>query len=99
MSITDNNLIEELLGTYGIICLEDIMDSFLNCHKPDSHINEVREAIWPIQLHPIKETLDTTMTKHEATGKALKKKNTKTVKGGYLGLMGDSINEFVAPLI
>ena len=37
--------------------------------------------------------------KHEANGEDRKKKNTKVVKGGYLGMMGDKINEFVKPLI
>lgn len=37
LAITDNNLIEELLGEYGIICLEDIIDSLIHCNKEDSH--------------------------------------------------------------
>ena len=32
MPITDNNLIEELLGKFGIICLEDIIDSLTKCN-------------------------------------------------------------------
>jgi large subunit ribosomal protein L7e len=37
LPITDNNLIEELLGQYGIICLEDILASLNKCSKPESH--------------------------------------------------------------
>ena len=48
LEITDNNLIEELLGKFGIICLEDIIDSLVKCHKDDSHFNEIKEVIWPI---------------------------------------------------
>lgn len=49
MPITDNNLIEELLGlTTGVICIEDIIASLVNCQKSDSHFEEVRKALWPI---------------------------------------------------
>lgn len=49
MPITDNTLIEELLGTSaGIICIEDIIDAVVNCAKPDSHFEQVREVLWPI---------------------------------------------------
>jgi hypothetical protein len=37
--------------------------------------------------------------KHEATGRDVRKKNSKTSKGGYIGNMGDQINEFIRPLI
>ncbi len=43
MPLTDNNLIEEILGTTaGVICVEDIIDSIVNCASPDSHFEEVR---------------------------------------------------------
>jgi hypothetical protein len=48
MPITDNTLIEELLGKYGLIVLEDIIDSLNKCHKEDSHFEEVRNVLWPI---------------------------------------------------
>lgn len=102
MPITDNNLIEELLGaSAGIICLEDIIDTLVNCSKEEysQHFNKVREALWPIQVHPLKEAGSKAVTKHDATGKEIKKRNTRVVKGGYLGLMGDDINEYVRPLI
>jgi len=31
--ISDNILIEELLGSQGILCLEDMVDSFYQCKK------------------------------------------------------------------
>lgn len=99
LPITDNNLIEELLGQHGIICLEDIIESLVKCHKEDSHFDKVKEIIWPIQLAPLTETSDKANVPHTATGKDIKKKNTRVVKGGYLGLMGDSINDYVKPLI
>jgi hypothetical protein len=33
MPISDNNLIEELLGAKGVICIEDIIDAFWNCKR------------------------------------------------------------------
>jgi len=33
MPISDNILIEELLGSYGVICIEDLIDAFWNCKK------------------------------------------------------------------
>lgn len=100
MPLTDNNLIEELLGaSTGVICVEDIINALINCNKPDSHFEEVRSVIWPIQLFPLKEDSTKAATKHDATGLEIKKKNTIVFKGGYLGLMGDKINDFVRPLI
>jgi large subunit ribosomal protein L7e len=99
MPITDNNLIEELLGKAtdsGVICIEDIIASVTRC---DDHFEKVRSVLWPIQLHPLKETSTKAVTKHDATGLDIKKRNTKVVKGGYLGLMGDKINDYVKPLI
>ena len=37
--------------------------------------------------------------KHAATGREIRKKNTKVDKGGYIGFMSDAINDFVKPLI
>lgn len=48
LPITDNNLIEELLGDKGIICLEDIIDSLVKCGNKDSHFEDVKGIIWPI---------------------------------------------------
>ena len=31
--ISNNVLIEELLGAHGIICIEDLIDAFWNCKK------------------------------------------------------------------
>lgn len=97
--ISDNVLIEELLGEQGVICIEDIIDAFWRCHAQKSTYEAVRQVLWPIQLAPLKETSDKANTKHEATSKELKKKTTRVHKGGYLGMMGDKINEFAAQLI
>jgi large subunit ribosomal protein L7e len=78
--LTDNNLIEEILGTTaGVICVEDIIEAVVNCASPDSHFEEVRLALWPIQLHPLRETSTKAVVKHAATGADIKKRNTKVV--------------------
>lgn len=50
LPISDNNLIEELLGAHGIICLEDLIDAAIKCNAKDSHFEEVRSVLWPFQL-------------------------------------------------
>jgi len=99
LPISDNVIVEELLGEQGIICVEDIIDAFWKCKGNEATYKAVSGAIWPIQLAPLKETSDLALTKHDATGRDLKKTTTRVHKGGYLGNMGAEINEFVAQLI
>ena len=97
--ISDNVLIEELLGEAGVICLEDLIEGVWKCRKDEGLFNKIRSTLWPIQLAPLKEPSDKANTKHEATGRDIKKKTTLTAKGGYLGMMGGQINDFVSQLI
>lgn len=97
--ISDNVVVEELLGDEGCICIEDIIDTFWRCKQNQKLYKRIRECMWPIQLAPRKETVSEMVTPHEATGKDAKKELTKFSKGGYLGYMGDQINEFVQKLI
>lgn len=99
LPISDNVLVEELLGEKGIICLEDIIDAFWRCKSNEVAFKAVIDVIWPIQLASLKETSEKANTKHEATGRELKKKTTVVHKGGYLGFMGEKINDFVAQLV
>jgi len=62
--ITNNVLIEELLGTIdggdnGCICIEDIIDNIYTCHKPDADevFQEIRKVLWPMQLGSLKESI------------------------------------------
>jgi hypothetical protein len=55
--------------------------------------------LWPFQLGSLKETIEESNIKHEATGREIRKKTTKVEKGGYIGFMGPNINEFIRPLI
>ena len=89
-------MVEELLGEQGIICLEDIVDAFWRCKSKEASFKAVNNVMWPIQLAPLRETSDKANTKHDATGREIKKKTTRVHKGGYLGFMGESINDFVA---
>ena len=97
--MADNNLVEEVLGEHGIICVEDIIDSLMKCHLESSHFEEVRKAIWPMQLRPQQEQSSQKVVKHKATGEEMKKSTTTVEKGGHLGLLGDKINEFIQPMI
>ena len=106
--ITNNVLIEELFAEFnkntsglGCICIEDIVDTVSNGHKPDNFdlFDEILSILWPLQLGSMKETMAESNMKHDATGREIRKKNTKVDKGGYIGFMSDAINDFVKPLI
>ena len=96
--ITNNVLIEELFAEHnkkssdlGCICIEDIIDGIFNCQKPDKSelFEEILKILWPMQLGSLKETIAEANLKHEATGRDVRKKNTKVEKGGYIGFMND----------
>ena len=97
--ISNNVLIEELLGSHGIICIEDVIDALWNCKKNQTSYVAVKQLLWPIQLSQLKEGIEEGTIKHDATDREIKKVSTKTGKGGYLGMMGDRVNEFVSKLI
>lgn len=46
--ITDNVLIEELLGEHGCICIEDVIEAFWKCHNNETMYTECKKVIWPI---------------------------------------------------
>lgn len=106
LAITDNNLIEELLGQeshgpQGCICIEDIIDSIWKCREESlaKIFDEINTVLWPMQLGSLKETIEESNIAHDATGKDVRKKNTRSEKGGYIGFQGNQINEFIRPLI
>jgi len=96
LPISDNVIVEELLGEKGIICVEDIIEAFWKCKSNELGYNAVSEAIWPIQLASLQETSDKANIKHDATGRDIKRVTTRVHKGGYLGNMGEEVNNFVA---
>jgi large subunit ribosomal protein L7e len=106
LPITDNVLIEELLGgdeksESGCICIEDIIDSVWKCAQPEhtETFKNITEVLWPFQLGSLKETIEESNIKHDATGRDVRKKTTRVEKGGYVGFMAAGINEFIRPLI
>jgi large subunit ribosomal protein L7e len=106
LAITDNVLIEELLGVEqtgpnGCICVEDVIDTIWKV-SDDAVFNvfqAILKVLWPMQLSSLKETIEEANMAHGATGRDVRRKNTKTSKGGYIGFMGGEINEFIRPLI
>ena len=76
LAISDNVIVEELLGESGIICLEDIIDAFWRCKSNEQAFKAVKQAIWPVQLAPLVEPSDKALTKHDATGRDIKRKTT-----------------------
>ena len=97
--ISDNVMIEELLGSDGCICVEDVIDGFWRCKQNPTLYKRLREVLWPFQLAARKETASDKVTKHEATSRDVKKSLTKAWKGGHLGFRGEQINDFVQALI
>jgi large subunit ribosomal protein L7e len=98
--ITDNVLIEELMGKEtGCICLEDIIDALWRCSRDKDTYATVKKYLWPIQLTSLVETASKAELPHTATGRLVKKKTTTASKGGYLGYMGAEINNYVTALI
>jgi len=109
-AITNNVLIEDMLGPkaegqidehMGCICIEDVIDTVFKCWKTenDKMFEQIRKKIWPFQITQKKETMEKKMVAHESTGVLMRKKNTKTKKGGYQGFMDIQINEYIQPLI
>jgi len=47
--ITDNSIISNNLGKYGIICMEDVIHEIFTCGK---HFKEVNNFLWPFKLAP-----------------------------------------------
>ena len=48
LPISDNVIVEELLGEQGIICVEDIIDAFWKCKGNEAGYKAVSFAMWPI---------------------------------------------------
>ncbi|KAF0727544.1 hypothetical protein Ae201684_014372 [Aphanomyces euteiches] len=47
IALTDNSLIEKVLGKFGIICIEDLIHEVYTCGP---HFKEAANFIWPFQL-------------------------------------------------
>jgi len=93
--ITDNVMIEELLGKEGVICIEDLIDAV---YKPGENFIEIQKHLWPLQLAAQKEATEEQI-QHSAVNKMIKKNQAKVAKGGLIGNLEERINELVVPLI
>ncbi|KAI3443400.1 hypothetical protein Pfo_000065 [Paulownia fortunei] len=47
IALTDNSIIEQVLGKYGIICVEDLIHEILTVGP---HFKEANNFLWPFQL-------------------------------------------------
>ncbi|KAL8480255.1 hypothetical protein ACS0TY_026467 [Phlomoides rotata] len=47
IALTDNSIIEQVLGKYGIICIEDLIHEILTVGP---HFKEANNFLWPFQL-------------------------------------------------
>ena len=97
--ISDNTLIEELLGSHGLICIEDVIDAFWSCKKNEVLYEAARAALWPIQLAPRKDKIVDKSVKFEEINRTYRKQIVNVSKGGYLGHQGAAINDYVRGLI
>ena len=93
--ITDNVMIEELMGDHGVICIEDLIESI---YKPGENFIEVQKHFWPLQLAAQREATEE-QVEHDAAKKMVKKNQAKVAKGGLIGNLEERINELVTPLI
>jgi hypothetical protein len=109
-AITNNVVIEELLGPNseeavddhsGCICVEDVIDTIFKCWKPqnDNMFSLINKTVWPFLIASKRDTIEKANVNHQATGKLVRKKNTKVKKGGYQGFMDQEINEYIQPLM
>ncbi|KAL2315273.1 60S ribosomal protein L7-A [Schizosaccharomyces pombe] len=79
IALSDNALIEEALGKYDVISIEDIIHEIYNV---GSHFKEVTKFLWPFTLTPVKHSLMEKKVKHYNEGR----------KAGYCG---EEINELI----
>lgn len=77
--LTDNRVVEESLGSIGIMCMEDIIHEIATCGPSFKKVNNF---LWPFQLS-------------NPTGGWRAKKAKHYVEGGDAGDRSDKINELV----
>ncbi|KAK7243659.1 hypothetical protein RIF29_38467 [Crotalaria pallida] len=63
--LTDNNIIEQALGKFGIVCIEDMVHQIDNVGP---HFNEVVKFLWPFQLNKPAEGLKGSKTLYKDGG-------------------------------
>jgi len=79
IALTDNSIIENTLGKYGIICMEDLIREIFTVGP---NVKQASNFLWPFQLS-------------NPTGGFRKRKVKHFVEGGDMGNREHKINEFV----
>ncbi|KAK9768660.1 60S ribosomal protein L7 [Basidiobolus ranarum] len=79
IALTDNAIIEQNLGKYGVICMEDLIHEIATCGP---HFKEVNNFLWPFKLS-------------NPTGGWSGKKATHFIEGGDAGDREDKINGLI----
>jgi large subunit ribosomal protein L7e len=77
--ITDNNIIEKVLGEHGIICVEDLIHEIFTVGP---HFKQAANFLWPFKLS-------------SPNGGHKGKKSNHFIQGGEFGNREDKINELV----
>ncbi|WBW72267.1 ribosomal protein L7-like Rlp7 involved in ribosome biogenesis [Schizosaccharomyces osmophilus] len=78
-ALSDNALIEEALGKFDVISIEDIIHELYNVGP---HFKEVSSFLWPFKLSSIKHSLIEKKVKHYN-------------EGGKAGFCGEDINDLI----
>jgi large subunit ribosomal protein L7e len=79
LPLTDNEIIEENLGKYGMICMEDLIHEI---YTVGPNFKQASNFLWPFKLN-------------SPTGGFHKRKFKHFIEGGDLGNREDKINELI----
>jgi len=79
LPLTDNEIIEENLGKYGMICMEDLIHEI---YTVGPNFKQASNFLWPFKLN-------------SPTGGFRKRKFKHFIEGGDLGNREDKINELI----
>lgn len=79
LPLTDNEIIEENLGKYGMICMEDLIHEI---YTVGPNFKQASNFLWPFQLN-------------SPSGGFRKRKFRHFIEGGDLGNREDKINELI----
>jgi len=79
LPLTDNEIIEENLGKYGMICMEDLIHEI---YTVGPNFKQASNFLWPFKLN-------------SPTGGFHKRKFKHFIEGGDLGNREEKINELI----
>lgn len=82
IALTDNSIIEESLGQFGIVCMEDLIHEVFTV---GANFKQASNFLWPFKLS-------------SPTGGFKKRKFRHFVEGGDLGNREEKINQLVSQM-